>query len=415
MSVSLLAIKFSELPNPQGMTALNVRKNARETVPIPQWQAGISVTNSHSLVAYSTARTLGRPVLIQARFARNSPATNTVQIRAIPVSPVRLLWQWLESFLSLQPLWIQLAFDRALSTQDHVLGAIKPRWITFPSSGETDYETFELPNHYLWSTGVGIHRIEWCWQFRKSENEPWTNLATTRHRVYAVLDVPSAPWMQAPLTPENTQLPWTDVFDYACTWASGATTPVVAAAAITKAVYELGPAVIQYGCPILAPTQYASPYFDCTAFLERLTGGFGNGPFVNCTDCATIVSTFANALGCDLWQSQMRPLIGFQFATNPVCLIGDAVFGQPCNIFSGFVYHEVAWARECDSDDGVFDACLLLSDGFNPGVAPFIPLLPANLPFATIFGRSYRQRLVTQAQQANCVPFPSTRQRRFVV
>ena len=67
--------------------------------------------------------------------------------------------------------------------------------------------------------------------------------------------------------------------------------------------------------------------FDATHFLERLKGGLGNGIYVNCTDCATITSTFANALGADLWQSRMEPPAGslsFGFDLNPMLGIGSA-------------------------------------------------------------------------------------------
>jgi hypothetical protein len=47
------------------------------------------------------------------------------------------------------------------------------------------------------------------------------------------------------------------------------------------------------------------PNFECTQFVERLRGGNGNGIYANCSDCATIVASFANVLGCDLWQSRM--------------------------------------------------------------------------------------------------------------
>jgi hypothetical protein len=125
------------------------------------------------------------------------------------------------------------------------------------------------------------------------------------HRIYVLLDVPTAPWQQAPYQPNNLQLPWTDILDHGCRWAAPATIPDDAAARITRKVYDLGPGIITYDCPGGGSTHYANPGFDCTAFLDRLGGGVGNGQYVNCTDCATIVSVFANAVGADLWQSQI--------------------------------------------------------------------------------------------------------------
>jgi len=44
----------------------------------------------------------------------------------------------------------------------------------------------------------------------------------------------------------------------------------------------------------------------------------GLGEKVNCTDSANTVSTLANLLGCDLWQSRM----GWSFDLNPLIAIG---------------------------------------------------------------------------------------------
>ena len=64
-----------------------------------------------------------------------------------------------------------------------------------------------------------------------------------------------------------------------------------AAEKITRAVYnDLGPSVIEYDCPGGGRGRYSLGSFDCTAFVERLNGGIGNGRYVNCSDCATITS-----------------------------------------------------------------------------------------------------------------------------
>jgi hypothetical protein len=93
--------------------------------------------------------------------------------------------------------------------------------------------------------------------------------------------------------------------------------------------------------------------FDCTAFLERLRGGFGYSRLVNYSDCAAIVATFANAPGCDLWQSRM---IGAEpFLLNPTLTIGSHAWLSACAV-GAFVMHKVAWTNGCGEDDDVFDA-----------------------------------------------------------
>ncbi|MDB6000045.1 MAG: LamG domain protein jellyroll fold domain protein, partial [Rhizobacter sp.] len=198
-----------------------------------------------------------------------------------------------------------------------------------------------------------------------------------------------------------------------------ATTPTTAAAAITASVYQLGRlGVISYGCPLWAMEMYARSFapwnhFDCTAWLERLAGGLGNGPYVNCTDCATIVSTFANALGCDLWQSRMGRYSP-QFATFPILAIGTLQWQIPCGVWPAFSFHEVAWTGRCSDDDLVFDACLLLDADLMPWFAP----RQARLPVAARFGRpgegGYRDQLATPLGRFDCVARSQERRRRLV-
>ncbi len=420
MSITLDAVLFNCQPGVAGITALNLRRNASTILPLPEWQAGATPGGVHSPVAYATSGTWGLPILIQARFRPPRPGVRAVEVRAIPDSPARSRWaevdRWLPTTGTPPSLDPRVRALRALVTaNDHVLGEAQPRWITFPTGGETGFETFRLVNHRLWSAGVGIHTITWRWQYREATSLAWTDFAVSRHRVYLILEVPKLPWLQTPFSVANTQLPWTDVLDHACHWAQGARRRKDALRLITESVFRLGPKVVSYGCPIFALTQYSLIYFDCTAFLDRLAGGYGNGPYVNCSDCATIVSSFANILGCDLWQSRIGPAIGTFFNTNPIRVIGYPDFSLPCGIATGFQFHEVAWGRECGFDDPIWDACVLVSASFNPSLPPYLPLLPADLPFAGTFGYDYRGRLAAPDSLLNCVPQPLTRQRRMLI
>jgi hypothetical protein len=179
---------------------------------------------------------------------------------------------------------------------------------------------------------------------------------------------------------------------------------------VTSAVYHLGPSVVTYDCPGGGSTHYASGSFDCTAFLDRLSGGVGRGLYVNCTDCATIVSTFANALGCNLSQSQM----GYGFNLNELLAIGSSVWETACG-WIGFNYHEVAWTGGGTSADRVFDACLQVDGDADPTTPPHTPLLPVNMVFGTPGSGDYRDRLATPGSRPACEPQPTTLIRRTVV
>lgn len=411
MSVQLLAIKFNHDSNSATNDALNIRRNATQFVNVPEWQRGLSINPEDSPAAYAIAETQGHTITIQAKFRRTNNAIQTAEIRAVdptvePQSPGGCI-----AFL----LWLIRSILRALF--GNVLGDVKAKQVTFQAGGETGFETFDLQHLRLWNAGVGVRTTTWRWQYRLDPGDPWTDFETTSHRIYSVLAVPKLPWQQTPYNSGNTQLPWTEVMDYACGWAVLKGNVDDAAAAVTRNVYNLGPSVIEYDCPGGGSTNYAWGSFNCTAFLERLRGGIGLGHYVNCSDCATITSTFANILGCDLWQSQM----GYGFALNPILGIGSSAWQPACmidypDIWSGsFSYHEVAWKDACTADDHIFDACLEVDADADPTAAPQTALLPVNMRFGEPGDGDYRDRLATPAGRPTCDPQPTTRTRRTVI
>jgi hypothetical protein len=410
VSVVLDAIKFNHDPSSATADAINLRRNATQLVTVPEWRNGINTNPEDSLAAYAQNATRGQTLTIQAQLHRTDAQLSAIEVRAVdaesdPPGPRGCLG-WI--------VWLLQLLARALS--GNVLGTVRARTVVFPANGQTGFETFELTNTRLWNVGVGVHTTTWRWQYRTSPSHLWVDFATTNHRIYVLLDVPTAPWQQAPYQPNNLQLPWTDVLDHACRWALFATTPEDAAAKVTRSVYDLGPGTLNYDCPGGGSTHYAYPSFDCTALLDRLRGGIGNGRYINCTDCATIVSTFANALGADLWQSRM----GWNFALNPILAIGSSLW-EPACLSSGygwtgsFSYHEVAWTGACTAVDQVFDGCLQIDADPDPTNAPHSPLLPTNIRFGNPGDGDYRDRLATQAGRTTCNPQPTTRTRRAII
>ena len=399
MDINLDAIKFNRDPNTVHDNAINIRKNALEFIEVPEWRGGISVNPEDSRAAYAKKETTGSTLTIEARFRWTGAGAKVVEIRALdptvnPPGPsgcigiiVRLLRRIIRALFG------------------NVLGEVKARTVSFPGPGLGAFETFELINTRLDRVGVGIRTTTWRWQYRV-DGGPWTDFETSRHRIYVLLESPHEPWQQAPYAVSNIQLPWTDVLDRACSWAFLATDRVGAAAAITRQVYNLGNSVVTYDCPSGGATHYAYPNFDCTAFLERMAGGSGNGQYVNCTDCATFVSTFANAVGCDLWQSRM----GWGFDLNPLLAIGSNIWQTACG-WGGFSYHEVAWTDACTAADRVYDACLQVDGDADPTSPPHTALLPTNMMFGTPGSGGYRDKL---SPAGSCDPQPSSRQRRSV-
>lgn len=396
MGLRLDAIKFNHDPSSASVDAFNIRKNESVFIDPPEWRRGININPEDSPAAYSLFDTRGNTLTIQASFSCEGDPVGEVDIRAIdgrlnpPCSPsmvVRLLRPLLRSSLG------------------NVLGEVEARTIN-PCADETQFHTFNLKNVRIWDAGVGMHDIIWCWQYKHGTSE-WIELATTTHRIYSVVRVPTKPWLQDPPGISNTQLPWVEVLKHACDWASGTQDADTAAERVAHSVNGLGTRIIHFDNCNFASSHYSNKdNFDCTAFLSRLRGEEGHGPRVNCSDCAAIVSTFANSVGCSLEQSPMEPVQGLPaFPLDQHLRIGHT---DPEN--GAFIYHEVAWEGGCQEGDEVFDASLRVDDDDDPGV--FTPLLPTNLVFGVIGQQGYRSRLVPNGSEGTCLPNPEFKTRR---
>lgn len=390
-NVEIAAIKFDYDPTNSAIEALTIRRDYRNDVPVPEWVKGKTLP-ADSPAAYSIAKVSGKTITIQARFTITTRDAATATISA---------------------------------SGGGILGAIPSFTVNFRNGVSVpEYVTIAVPNHRIASNGVQVQNIQWAWSYSIASG-PSGSMATTSHRIYSVLTVPNGPWTQSGRS--DTQLPWTDVLDYACVWAAGTTSAGAAATAVTQKVYGTIGLTYDQRNGASAYTANNSQSFLCTMFVDYLRTGRGKGNKVNCTDCAAIVSAFANILGCNLASSTMYPASSGGFATNQMIAIGGTTWGYP---FPGtpsqgvFSYHEVAWLGALSYTDPLNDACLQVDGGNNPWnwstppVSPHIADLPdpmqfttqgisPSLPIATPFtSSSYRERLCTNnADGINaCVP-----------
>ena len=427
MSIELLAIRFNHDTASAARSALNLRLNGQPgtLVDQPEWHVDATGAVQVAPAAYAIEATRGQTITIEAKLVTRTPGLQQAQVRAVdpaidgtPGATDRIVATGANR-AAFRRAWVDYATALRLGqARSNVLGRVEPRPVQFGPGGETPFLAFALGDVRLASRGVGAWNVNWRWQYRLDDASPWQDFAWTGHRIYTLLDVPSLPWTQQPFAEANTQLPWAAALEWACAWARRATSPDYAASRITAAVYGLGRWLVDYDCPGGGSTHYTRllprPSVDCTAFLDLLQGGIGNGRLVNCMDCASVVSTFANALGCELWQSGMFSDNDVPFALNPILAIGSTAWQTACN-WGSFGYHEVAWKGACTARDPVFDACLLVNGSSRPTHAPYLPLLPANLVFGEPGEMLYRDRLCTPAGRPNCQPQPaSTRARRAV-
>lgn len=403
-ALTLAAIKFNHDPTHSAVDALSIRVNATTPIDVPEWRLGHTVA-SQSPAAYAMDQVSGKTVTIQAKFTIDTSDAVSLQIQA---------------------------------TGGGILGAIDPVTVNFLHGvSSPDYVTFNVPHHKLSGGGIQAVDAQWNWQYKIGAHD-WTATATSNHRIFTLLTKPAMPWMQRS-DPLESQLPWVQALEYACSWASGKTNETDALTEITKKVntaYGLKYDTSQGASFYTATDPSKGKVFLLTSFLVKLGGGTGLGPIVNCTDCATIVTTFANLTGCNIQASVMGHL---GFYLNKVIAIGFTGWAYPFPT-SGrghFSYHEVAWTGATAYRDHIFDACLQLDSSDDPwnwaaGTSHTAAypvnfqftgqMLPTTLPIATPFTpQTYRERLATNTADGitACSPsgqWPHTQSgRRYVV
>lgn len=384
MHLRLKAIKFNHDSASANVDALNIRRNENQPVDVPEW-SNVSADPADSPAVYARRETQGKTITIHANFSGD--LVEEVFIRAIdphthhdlPVNG------------NLSSIELQLLQSVTPQSEGNVLGQVRSTAVRI-SRGETGFQSFVLDNIHIGNTGIGVDDIVWRWQFSVVEPGHWIDFAVTTHRIYTILSMPGPPWRTNCHGPSNFHPLWTDVLDHACAWAAGATNPDIAAEMITQRIHDLGPSTIRYTGSAFY-TNAAT--FHCNSFLERLAGQIGRGKRVNCDDCATIVSTFANAVGCNLSQMCIRPVGQNFFGLKPHFRIGIPRLKN-----RSFFHHEVASEGKCGEEDEVFDACLRLDDPHGPGVFT----VPTNLRFGSQNG--YRFRLIVSQDQPVTEPTP---------
>lgn len=271
-----------------------------------------------SYVAYSIESTRealkAGELKIQARFWKSTPS-GMVQVRTRDTGEVQA----------------QFAADDAL-------GQVTPTLVSFNETGYSVYggQNAEVPLTLAQvafpELGVGVYDINWQWEFRLPDEtkstddeivweEEWHAVTVSNHRLFVVLGVPEFPWTPFRL-PDFSQPPpyplplMAEALTIACSWAQGSNSLEAAARRITDSLYDSG--LFSYNCNSsyfqelsshtislwegaaddAAMLQARNFYFS--KVVERLHGGFGLGKYINCLDCALIVTALANLLGCRL-------------------------------------------------------------------------------------------------------------------
>jgi hypothetical protein len=383
--VSLRSIKFNHDTSAFSKDALNIRRNATTGVSIPEWQNGVSVRHEDSRAAYAIRETKGNTLTIQASFAVAHPEDfPSLDIRAVDPAPGASWPKWLII------LYLLLLILLHLPIPFNILGRVKERTVSFKSDGTSDFVTFELQNVLLWGIAflglkkgiVGKFDVTWRWQWRPVGAGTWTDFEHSRHRIYAILEEPKAPWGQGGNSPDS--WPWTDALELACGWSIGTTNRDEAATAITRGINSHP---LQRYTPATTFVSFPDNHYLLTSYVNALNG---SSQFVlNCTDCADAVTTFANLLGCNLHEGTFGSMKTRRFLPlngNP------SVDGEW--VWWNWGYHEICWVDQMGENEFVYDGCLQLDMDDNYGDTVHTAKLPANMRFGKDDPNDYRYRLV---------------------
>ncbi|TET35380.1 MAG: hypothetical protein E3J72_11270 [Planctomycetota bacterium] len=235
--------------------------------------------------------------------------------------------------------------------------------MTFVSNGS-------LPNGLYKTTISPTFRFEyndggtWC---------PIPGQIVTAHTIYTIHDTPALTTSPSPTPP---YLPWVRVVDMVVGWVnSNAAAGQIDSIVTNQTNTFFG---LLYDTATGAPG-YTTPsfVFEMSNFIDDYdTSSFGR---INCSDCACLVSTFANTVGIN---HQLQRL----GISNPIPLNWMIPIGWDWQIpFGGdFSFHCVVTR---DNGDTVSDACCTLdTDGDNgPGSSATVhtPVLPVDMDYAT--------------------------------
>jgi len=228
---------------------------------------------------------------------------------------------------------------------------------------------------------IGRFDVTVKWHFEAKGAAGWAPIAGTDQsavlRFYGVLG------NEQGTTAPN--LPWVAVVDLGTKAATGKAAAADVRAALVKEIYENFGLKYDRKSGASFYTTYSSGFgaarFDLGLFLKR-----SRGTTVNCTDCASILSTYTNMLGVKLHYAIIQGSGTTGFSLNPIMGIGSTVFGSPFD--SGrmsFNYHAVTTQ---DSTKTINDATLAVDGDTDPKTAPQTKLLVQDLT-----GTNYLTRL----------------------
>ena len=278
--------------------------------------------------------------------------------------------------------------ESRVSIKDHdnplksirLLGDVEPTRIHFNERGNSYVEDdigdgiieLTISSADIWRHGIGASWQLWQWEYSIDDGKTWELVdgfflkGISIHRIFLIKNPPTWPWSgydeeirEVSGEDASSRWPYIGALEWACKWARGETTEVGIASKIVARLNDGTGERFKY--QKAGANNYTSvyhKYFDCGRFIDRLNGKFGRGPNVNCVDCAHMVISLCNALGCNLQPGKIENTEDTNpFELNPLVLIG---YKELTDGNQTFAYHQVAYITNPDDEtqDHIFDACI---------------------------------------------------------
>lgn len=235
--------------------------------------------------------------------------------------------------------------------------------------GEASFESAASP-----VPAVGRYDVTWRWRFEaRAPGGEWAPIEgsfATTHRFYGLVGTPIFDYPDVP------HRAWIDVVDRVAGWVGGESSngDAVASRIVEGVFYELG---LQYDNVAGAShyTDYPGGWEGASFELSRFTD-LASGTIINCSDAASVVSTYSNMVGIDLRYHIIEHQWLDRFELNYLYAIGRGFAASPfLSGRSAFRYHAVVGPP----DTRIFDATLAIDGDGTPSAPPHELLLVQGL------------------------------------
>ena len=267
------------------------------------------------------------------------------------------------------------------------ISRLNPKTKSSPTPRETNFAVFTFDIFFDIQGFSKQDNISFTWYYYDNvEKNNWVQMVNTINAaVYFIPHKPNLPWMVSGNEPnyDKTQNPWTDALDMLLGLKGNEAWGVEGKSDVNDIATQITKHVNSKELKLSYDTTVGATYltsgkqhefFHCGDFIVKAGK---EAQIVNCMDCATIVSTFSNLLGSDLYQIRFGSAskytdkyngisyytFNFNFQCNKIIGIGSDDWRYPLgrdpNATSGsFSYHEVAFLSGQLYTNKIYDACL---------------------------------------------------------